>query len=102
MISKQSQSSRLQRWNGHRKIAPVELLPARFFRLRIARGYSVYELAREAGILACTIQRPESGKRIDKRFLPALAIALGVPYCRLLCGEHNCVERACVQPEPRP
>jgi transcriptional regulator with XRE-family HTH domain len=56
----------------------------------------VYQLAKEAGVLACTIQRLESGKPVDKRFLPPLASALGVPYCRLLCGDHCCVERACV------
>jgi DNA-binding XRE family transcriptional regulator len=98
MMSKQSRSSRSQRCNGQRRTAPVETLPARVFRLRIARGYSVYELATAAGVLACTIQRLESGKPIDKRVLPALAIALGVPYCGLLCGDHNCAERACVQP----
>jgi DNA-binding XRE family transcriptional regulator len=97
MISKKSGSSPSRRWNGHRRTAPVELLSARIFRLRIVRGYSVYDLAREAGILACTIRRLESGKPVDKRFLPPLATALGVPYCRLLCGDHSCVERACVQ-----
>ena|GEM_PF-6894423 len=35
---------------------------ARIVRLRIARGDSVYELATAAGVLACTIQRLESGK----------------------------------------
>jgi transcriptional regulator with XRE-family HTH domain len=97
MIRKKSRSSRSGRWNGHRRTAPVELLSARIFRLRIARGYSVYDLAREAGILACTIRRLESGKPVDKRFLPLLARALGVPYRRLLCGEHNCAECACVR-----
>ena len=67
------------------------------FRLRIAQGYSVYELASEAGVLSCTIQRLESGKPVDKRLLPAIADALRVPYCRLLCGEHSCAERACVR-----
>ena len=96
MISKRSRSSHSQRWNGHRRTAPVEALSARIFRLRIARGYSIYELASEAGILACTIQRLESGKPVDKRFLPPLATALGVPYCQLLCGDHSCAECACV------
>ncbi len=97
MKTKQSRSSRSQRWNGHRRAAPVETLPARIFRLRIARGYSVYELAAAADVLACTIQRLESGKPIDKRVLPSLAATLGVPYCRLLCGDHSCAKRACVQ-----
>jgi transcriptional regulator with XRE-family HTH domain len=57
----------------------------------------VYELAEAADIAACTIHRLESGKPIDKRILPALATALGVPYCRLLCGDHSCAERACVR-----
>ena len=81
MISKQSRPSPARRWNGLRRTAPVELLPARIFRLRIARGYSVYELATAAGVLAYTIQRLESGKSIDKRVLPMLAMALGVPHC---------------------
>jgi DNA-binding XRE family transcriptional regulator len=97
MTSKQSRSSRPRRWNRQTRTAPIETLSARAFRLRIARGYSVYELATAAGVLACTIQRLEYGKPIDKRFLPALATALGVPYCRLLCGDHSCAERACVQ-----
>ena len=63
----------------------------------IACGYSVNELAREAGILSCTIQRLDLGKPVDKLFLPPLATALGVPYCELLCGDHSCAERACVQ-----
>lgn len=82
--------------NGHRRTAPVEALSARIFRLRIACGYSVYDLAREAGLLPCMIQQLESGKPVDKRILPPLAAALGVPYCRLLCGDHDCVERACI------
>ena len=69
---------------------------ARIFRLRIERGYSVYELGIQAGVLACIIERLESGKPADKRVLPALASALGVPLCRLVCGEHSCAERACV------
>jgi DNA-binding XRE family transcriptional regulator len=82
--------------NGHRRDAPVEPLSARILRLRIARGYSVYELATAAGVHSCTIQRLESGKPADKRVLPALATALGVPVCRLVCGEHSCAERACI------
>ena len=99
-------SSHPKRLNGHHRAAPVEPLSARVARLRLARGYSVYELATEAGILACTIQRLESGKPIDKRVLPAIATALDVPLCRLVCGDHNCEERACVRtrsarPPPR-
>ena len=92
MISKQSRPSPARRSNGLRRTAPVETLPARIFRLRIARGYSIYELATAAGVLAYTIRRLESGKSIDKRVLPMLAMALGVPYCRLLWGDHSCVE----------
>ena len=94
-------SSHPKRLNGHRRAAPVEPLSARVVRPRLARGYSVYELATEAGILARTIQRVESGKPIDKRVLPALATALAtaldVPLCRLMCGDHNCAERACIR-----
>ena len=89
-------SPRPKRCNGHHRVAPVEPLSARIFRLRISGGYSVYELATASGILANTIQRLESGKLVDKRVLPALAAALGVPLCRLLCGDHSCTERACV------
>ena len=81
-----------------RQRSPVEPLSARVFRLRIARGYSIYELAKAADIFAGTVQRIESGKPVDKRVMPALAKALGVPLCRLVCGEHNCAERACVPP----
>jgi transcriptional regulator with XRE-family HTH domain len=77
---------------------PVEPLPARIFRLRIARGYSIYDLATAADVHATTIRRLESGKPVDKRILPRLAIALGVPLCQLICGEHNCEERACAPP----
>jgi transcriptional regulator with XRE-family HTH domain len=94
---KRSPPPRSKRCNGHHGVAPVEPLSARIFRLRIARGYSVYELATAAGILACTIQRLESGKPIDKRVLPTIASALEVPLCRLLCCDHSCVERACVR-----
>jgi transcriptional regulator with XRE-family HTH domain len=83
------------RWNGQRRVAPVEPLSARILRLRIARGYSAYELATAAGVFAGTIKRLESGKPADKRVLPDLARALGVPICRLVCGDHNCAERAC-------
>jgi transcriptional regulator with XRE-family HTH domain len=85
MISKHSRSA-------------VEPLSARVFRFRIARGYSVYELAKAADVLAATVQRLESGKPVDKRVMPALATALDVPLCRLMCGEHSCGERACVLP----
>jgi transcriptional regulator with XRE-family HTH domain len=60
-------------------------LSVRIFRLRIKFGYSVYELAAATGILPCTIRRLESGKPVDKRILPALATALGVPLCQRLC-----------------
>jgi transcriptional regulator with XRE-family HTH domain len=85
MISKHSRS-------------PAEPLSARIFRLRIARGYSIYELATAANVLTATVKRLESGKPADKRVMPALATALDVPLCRLVCGEHNCAERACVSP----
>ena len=77
-------------------VAPVEPLSARILRLRIARGYSVYELAAVAGVFAGTIKCLESGKPADKRVLPDLARALGVPVCRLVCGDHSCAKRACV------
>ncbi|MBV8368967.1 MAG: helix-turn-helix transcriptional regulator [Candidatus Eremiobacteraeota bacterium] len=105
MINKHSYSPHAPRWNGQRRTAPVESLSARVLRLRIARGYSASDLATEAGVLSGTIRRLESGKPVDKRILSAVAVALGVPYCRLLCGEHSCAERACVPlrsiPEPR-
>ena len=66
-------------------------------RLRIARGYSVYELATAAGVQACTLQRLEAGKVIDKRLLAVLATALGVRLFRLVFGDHSCVDRACVR-----
>jgi DNA-binding Xre family transcriptional regulator len=100
MMSNPSPSPYQKRWNGHSRAAPVEPLSARIFRLRVALGYSVYELATATGILACTLQRLESGKPIDKRILPTLATALEVPLCRLLCGEHSCVKRACVRVQP--
>jgi transcriptional regulator with XRE-family HTH domain len=62
----------------------------------VQRGYSVYELATAASIFAGTIKRLECGKPADKRVLPALARALGVPVCRLVCGDHSCADRACV------
>jgi DNA-binding Xre family transcriptional regulator len=96
MMFERSLSSRPKRFNGHRRVVPVEPLSARIARLRIARGFSVYELASAAAIHACTVQRLESGKPVDKRFLPAIATALEVPLCRLVCGDHSCVERACV------
>ena len=84
-----------KRWTGHRRGAPVEPLSARIARLRIAGGYSVYELSMAAGVYSGTIQRLESGKSADKRVLSALATALGVPVCRMVCGDHSCTERAC-------
>jgi len=95
-----SLSSQPMRFNGHRRIAPVEPLSARIVRLRLACGYSAYELAKAAGIFAGTIRRLESGKPVDKRVLPALATALSVPLCRLVCGDHSCAERACVRARP--
>ncbi len=95
-MSKRSSSPYAKPYNGHRRVAPIEPLSARIRRLRIARGYSIYELATTAGVFAGTIQRLESGKPADKRVLPALATALGVPFCLLICGNHSCAERACV------
>ena len=93
-----SKQSPHPKWcNGHYRGGPVEPLSARIVRLRIARGYSVYELATAAGIFAGTIQRLESGKPADKRVLPSLATARGVPFCLLVCGDHSCVDRACVR-----
>lgn len=82
--------------NSKHSRSAVEPRSARLFRLRIARGYSVYDLATEAGVFAGTIQRLESGQPVDKRVLPALATALRVPLCRLVCGDHSCAERACI------
>jgi hypothetical protein len=45
---------------------------------------------------AGTIERLESGKPGDKRVRSALATALGVPFCRLVCDDHSCADRACV------
>jgi transcriptional regulator with XRE-family HTH domain len=87
----------MKRCNGHHRSRPVEPLSARILRLRIARGYSVYELAEAADVFAGTIQCLESGKPADKRVLSALATALGIPLCRLLCGDHSCGERACIR-----
>ena len=106
-MSKRSSSPHPTRCNGHHRVALVEPLSARLLRLRIARGFSVYELATAASVLACTIQCIESGKPADKRASPALATALNVPFCRLVCGDHNCVETACVSsmrplPAPKP
>jgi transcriptional regulator with XRE-family HTH domain len=101
-------SSRLStRWNGQRRVVLVEPLSARLLRLRIARGYSVHELATAAGVFAGTIKCLESGKPADKRVLPAIATALNVPFCGLVCGDHNCAERACISlmgplPVPHP
>jgi ribosome-binding protein aMBF1 (putative translation factor) len=84
------------RQNRQRRAGPVEPLSARIVRLRLARGYSVYELAKEAGVFAGAIRCLESGEPADKRVLSALVTALGVPLCRLVCGDHRCAERACV------
>jgi transcriptional regulator with XRE-family HTH domain len=90
--------------NGHRNPVLVEPLSARVFRLRIGLGYSVYELAEDSGVFVGTIKRLEAGLRVDKRELSQLAKTLGVPFCELLCGGHDCAERACVPalsvPEP--
>ena len=75
--------------------APVEPLSARVLRYRIARGYSPSDLASAAGVWAGAIRRLESGRPVDKRMLAPLAAALGVPLCRLVCGEHSCAQRAC-------
>lgn len=75
---------------------PMEPLSARLLRYRIARGYSASDLASAAGVWAGAIQRLESGRSVDKRTLAPLAAALGVPLCRLVCGEHSCAQRACV------
>jgi DNA-binding XRE family transcriptional regulator len=96
MMFKHSSAPYPKAYNGHRRVAPVEPLSARVRRLRIARGYSVYELATTTGVFAGTIHRLESGKPADKRVLPALATALGVTVCRLVCGNHSCAKRACV------
>ena len=76
---------------------PVEPLSARVLRYRIARGYSASDLASAAGLYARAIRRLESGRSVDKRILAPLAAALGVPLCRLVCGEHSCAQRACVR-----
>jgi hypothetical protein len=94
MITKHSPPPKPIRWNGHRRVAPIEALSAR---IRIARSYSIFDLAREASVLAGTIRKLESGKPADKRVLPALAAALGVPLCQLVCGDHSCSARACVR-----
>ena len=86
MMLKDWRSAHPKRWNGHRRDAPVEPLSARILRLRIARGYSAYELATAAGVFAGTIRRLESGKSADKRVLSALATALDVPVCRSCAG----------------
>ncbi|HEY6234588.1 MAG TPA: helix-turn-helix domain-containing protein [Candidatus Elarobacter sp.] len=77
MMPNYSPSPQPKRCNRHHRGAPVEPLSARIARLRIARGYSVYELATAAGVLARTIRCLESGKAADKRVLPAIATALG-------------------------
>jgi transcriptional regulator with XRE-family HTH domain len=98
-------SSRLSRpWNGQRRVVLVEPLSAGLLRLCIARGYSVHELATAVGVFAGTIKCLESGKP-DKRVLPALAAAVDVPLCALVCGDNDCVKRACfslMRPLPAP
>ena len=84
------------RRNGQRRSAPVEVLSARLFRLRIARGFSIYDLAASADVSVLAVRRIEAGEQVDKRVLPALARALDVPLCRLVCGEHDCKQCACV------
>lgn len=74
----------------------VEPLSARLSRLRIARGYSVYELAAEARVFAGTLKRLEAGIPADKRVLAPVARALRLPLCQVVCGEHSWRERACV------
>ena len=96
MIARPSSCRHSKRWNIPRRIAPREAVSARVFRLRIARGYSIYELATAAGVFAPTIERLEAGEAAEKRVFSALATALGVPLCQLVCGAHNCMERACV------
>ena len=49
------------RWNGHRVIKPVEPLSARVFRLRIARGLSIYDLAEFPNVDIGTIRCLEAG-----------------------------------------
>ena len=46
----------------------------------------VVRFLRENGIDA---RVDESGLSVDERVMPALARALGVPLCRLVCGEHD-------------
>jgi len=84
------------RRDGQRRSASVELLSARLFRLRIARGFSIYDLAAKADVSAPAVRRLEAGEPADKRILAALARALGVSLCHLLYGEHDCKQRACI------
>ena len=100
MMSKHSLPCGQKRCNGHHPCYPVEPLSARLRRLRLACRYSVFELAAVAQVLPSTIQLLEAGKATDKRGLASLAVALRVPLCYVVCGEHNCADRACVR-EPR-
>jgi hypothetical protein len=50
MITQHSPSPHRKRWNGQRRFPPVEPLSTRAFRLRIALGYSVDELAEDSGV----------------------------------------------------
>lgn len=72
--------------------APVEPLSARVLRYRIARGYSLGDLASAADVYAGLIRHLESGGAVDKRILASLSEALGVRLCRLVCGEHSCAQ----------
>jgi DNA-binding XRE family transcriptional regulator len=96
MITTHPPSPCRKRCNAIHRRPPVEPLSARLFRLRIERGYSIDDLAKEAGVLPSAVRCLESGKPADKRIMQALARALGVPLCRLVCGEHDCTARACV------
>ena len=60
MMPKRWPLPRPQQRNRYRRVAPVEALSARIFRLRIERGYSVNDLAIAAGIFAGTIKTGQS------------------------------------------
>lgn len=67
----------------------VEPLSARLSRLRIARRYSVFELAAEARVFAGTLKRLEAGIPADKRIWASVARALRLPLCQVVCGAHS-------------
>ncbi|MDB5068948.1 MAG: hypothetical protein JWM87_59 [Candidatus Eremiobacteraeota bacterium] len=96
MIIKHSPRPPRKQANGVRRVPPVELLSARLLRLRIARGFSIDDLTEAPGVSLWILRRLETGKPVDKRELAPLAAALGVPLCELVCGDHDCTERACV------